>query len=326
MLLIVYGDDAFRVKERGREFVTKFVEKYDSTRMNVDEIVFSKKDDLDLPHVADIVTASPFLSDKRMIRVDGIFSFVTTKPDAEPWINAFSKIPLSSIVVLVDAAGTEKVEKIELFKRLSALPDVHLYPISPLAGSELRIWMQQRAKIYGAVLVPDVADFLVNRVGNDTWRLETEIAKLAAYAGDAPIDEEMIKTLVVSEYSEDIFGMIDAVSGGRPEFALQKLARERSAGAENFPLFGMFARQIRLLLQVKTLLEDRPSVGKQDIAMEFGIHPFVAQKILAEAKRHDFAKIKAWHALATELDVGMKRGVVPEIAVDRLVAALLDAS
>ncbi|MFA6018200.1 MAG: DNA polymerase III subunit delta [Patescibacteria group bacterium] len=326
MLLIVYGGDAFRVKERGREFVTKFVEKYDPARMNVDEIVFSKKDDLDLPHVADVVTASPFLSDKRMVRVDGIFSFVTTKPDAEPWANVFSKIPSSTIVVLVDVVGTEKVEKIELFKRLSGLSDVHLYPISMLTGSELRTWVQQRAKTHGAVLVPDVADSLINRVGNDTWRLETEIAKLAAHAGDAPIDEDMIRMIVVSEYSEDIFGMIDSVSGGRPEFALRKLAQERSAGAEDFPLFGMFVRQIRLLLQVKALLEDRPNAGKQDIATEFGIHPFVAQKILAEAKRHDFAKIKAWHLLAAELDVGMKRGVAPEIAVDRLVAALLDAS
>jgi DNA polymerase III delta subunit len=88
----------------------------------------------------------------------------------------------------------------------------------------------------------------------------------------------------------------------------------------------MLARQIRLLLQTKALLEDRPNAGKQDIADEFGIHPFVAQKVLAEAKRHNFAKIRGWHSLAAELDVAMKRGVSADIAVDRLVAALLDAS
>lgn len=326
MLLMVYGDDAFRVKERAREFVVKFIEKHDPAKLNVDEIVFGKKDDLNLPCVADAMTASPFLSRRRMVRIDGILSFVTTKPEAEPWVKVLSSIPESTIVVLVDAISIEKIEKTELFKQMSSHADVHRYAMPMLSGMELQLWVQQRAKIHGATLVPAIADELIRRVGNDTWRLEGEIAKLAAFAGDAPVDSAMIGAIVSSEYAEDMFGMIDAISGGRPAFALKKLAEERSAGADNFPLFGMLARQIRLLLQTKALLEDRPGIGRQDVASEFGIHPFVAQKVLAEAKRHDFWKIRAWHSLAAELDVAMKRGVPADIAVDRLVAALLDAS
>ena len=326
MLLMVYGDDAFRVKERAKEFVVKFIEKHDPTNLNVDEIVFGKKDDLDLPHVADAITASPFLSAKRMVRIDGILSFVTTKPEAEPWVAILSSIPESTIVVLVDTISTERIQKTELYKRLVGRENVHEYPMPMLSGSDLRLWLQQRAKIHGATLVPAITDALILRVGNDTWRLETEIAKLSAYAGDAPIDETMLHAVVSSEHSEDMFGMIDAIAGGRSEFALKKLAEERSAGADEFPLFGMLARQIRLLLQTKALLEDRPNAGKQDVANEFGIHPFVAQKVLAEAKRHDFSRICEWHRLASELDVAMKRGVSADIAVDRLVAALLDAS
>ncbi len=326
MLLMVYGDDAFRVKERAKEFVAKFIEKHDPTKLNVDEIVFTKKDDLDLPRVADAITASPFLSERRMVRIDGVLSFVTTKPEAEPWVNVLSSIPESTIVVLVDAQSAEKIERTELFTRVCHGEHVHRYPMPMLAGSELRAWLQQRAKLYGATLVPAMADVLVARVGGDTWRLETEIAKLAAFAGDAPIDVEMVERLVSVEHAEDMFGMIDAITGGRPMFALKKLAEERSAGADDFPLFGMLARQIRLVLQAKALLEDRPNAGKQDVADAFSIHPFVAQKVLAEAKRHSFVKIRGWHTRATELDVAMKRGVSADIAVDRLVAALLDAS
>jgi DNA polymerase III delta subunit len=191
MLLMVYGDDAFRVKERAREFVEKFVEKHDPTKLNVDEIVFTKKDDLDLPRVADALTASPFLAERRMVRIDGILSFVTTKPEAEPWAKVLASIPDSTIVVLVDAFSVEKIEKTELFKQLRDCENVHRYPLPMLAGSELRAWAQQRAKTYGATLIPSIADLLIARVGNNTWRLETEIAKLAAYSGDAPIDESM---------------------------------------------------------------------------------------------------------------------------------------
>lgn len=326
MILLVYGDDAFRVKERSREFVDKFAEKFDPTRMNIDEFVFGKKDDVNLVRVSEAIAASPFLSTKRMIRVNGIFSTVTTKPDAEPWIAALERVPESSIVVLVDTASKDKVEKTELWKRVLTMKDVHNYPLPALSGSELQTWIANRAKAYGAVMVPSVIAALVDRVGNDSWRLETEIGKLSAYAGDGPISEEMITKLVSSEYREDIFALMDAMSADRASFALKKLHEERTAGAEEFPLFGMLVRQIRLLLQVRSLCDTLPNIGKQDVANVLGLHPFVAQKVLGEARRRSFDRMKQWHELASDLDFAMKRGLAPDVAVDRLVAAMLDAS
>ncbi len=325
MILLVYGDDAFRVKERSREFVEKFAEKFDPTRMNIDEFVFAKKDDVNVARIAEAVAASPFLSAKRMVRVDGIFSTVTTKPDAEPWIAVLERVPESTILVLVDASSKEKVEKTELWKRVSAMKEVHNYPLPALSGSELQAWIMNRAKARGAVMVPAVVTALVDRVGNDSWRLETEIGKLAAYAGDAPISEDMIRVLVSSEYREDIFALMDAMSADRASFALKKLHEERVAGADEFPLFGMLMRQIRLLLQVRSLCDESPNVGKQDVANALGLHPFVAQKVLGEARRRSFERMKEWHGLASDLDFAMKRGLAPDVAVDRLVAAMLDA-
>lgn len=326
MLLLVYGDDAFRVHARARELVGQFVRKYDPARMNVDEFVLEKKSDGQLGRVADALGAMPFLSERRFVRIDGMFSSVTTKPDAEPWAVILEKIPASTIVMLVDVISVEKAAKVEIVKRARGVVGVLEYPYPLLTGAGLRTWMIERARIHSAVLVPAVADALVARAGGDTWRLETEIAKLAAYAGGAPITKEMIDALVSGEFSEDIFGLIDAVSGGRPSFALQKLREERSAGADAFPLFGMLVRQIRLLLQVSALLDERPRVGKQDIADTFGIHPFVAQKLMSSAQRASLSQIREWHALAGRLDGEMKRGLSADVAVDRLVAVLLDTA
>jgi DNA polymerase-3 subunit delta len=326
MILLVYGDDGFRVKERVKEFVKRFQEKHDPAGLNYDEIVFSIKSECDCARVADAITASPFLAEKRMVRVNGVLSFVTTKSDAARWATTFERVPQSTIVVLVDVGPKEKIEKTDLFKRITAMKDVHVYPYGTMSGSELRAWVQQRAIEHGATLVPAIADRLIDRVGSDSWRLENEIAKLSAYAGSAPIDETMIRAIVSTEYHDDMFGMIDALSSGKAVFALQKLAEERAAGVEEFPLFGMIARHIRLLLCAKAYCEEHPHAGKQDIADAFEIHPFVAQKALAEAKRYSFAQIRAWHTSATELDSAMKRGLSADLAVDRLVAALLDAS
>ena len=136
----------------------------------------------------------------------------------------------------------------------------------------------------------------------------------------------MIRTLVSSEYRENIFALMDAMSADRASFALKKLHEERVAGADEFPLFGMLMRQIRLLLQVRSLCDESPNVGKQDVANALGLHPFVAQKVLGEARRRSFERMKEWHGLASDLDLSMKRGLAPDVAVDRLVAAMLDAS
>ncbi len=326
MILLVYGDDGFRVKERAREFVTKFAEKFDPTRMNIDEFVFAKKDDVQLSKVSEAIAASPFLSTKRMVRIDGIFSTVTTKPEAEPWIAMLERVPESTILVLVDSASKEKVEKTELWKKVSVMNDVHNYPLPALSGLELQTWIANRAKAYGATMVPGVVASLVERVGNDSWRLETEIGKLAAYAGDAPVTDEMILKLVVSEYREDIFAFMDAMSADRASYALKRLHEEREAGADEFPLFGVLVRQIRLLLQVRSLCDERSNIGKQDVADALGLHPFVAQKVLGEAKRRSFSRMIAWHNLAADLDGAMKRGLAADVAVDRLVALMLDDS
>lgn len=326
MLILVYGDDAFRVSARARELQEKFVEKYDPSCMNVDRIVFSKKDDVDIAAVSEAISAAPFLSSKRFVRVDGVFSCVTTKPEAPPWEALCKAIPESSIVVFVDRVSQVAAQKIEVFKRIAEIPGVISYAYSKMTGGELRTWVIDRAKENGGILVPAVADALIRAVGEDSWRLETEIQKLVAYAGGVPIDEEMISTVVSREYSENMFGFIDALSGGNSRFALERLHQERAAGAEEFPLFGMLARQIRLILQARAMLEASPSLGKEDVATAFGLHPFVAQKVLAEARKFSFERASRLHALTSELDIAMKRGLSPALAVDRLVVALLDAS
>ncbi len=323
MIVLVYGDDAFRVAMRTRDLIEKFALKFDPARMNIDTFVCVKKNDSVLPRITDAVMASPFLTTKRMVCAEGMFSTITTKPDAEPWIAMLGRVPESTILVVSDSAPQEKVEKTEVWKRVSGMPDVHIYPFPLLSGAALHTWVIDRAKVHGAIMVPAAASALVSRAGNDSWRLETDIAKLAAYAGGAPVSEAMIDAVVSREYREDIFAFMDAMSADRAPFALQRLHQERMGGADEFALFGMLVRQIRLLVQVRALCDERGNVGKQDVADALGLHPFVAQKVLSEARRRSLTCMREWHSLAADLDGAMKRGLAASVAVDRLVAAML---
>lgn len=325
MIIFIYGDDALRVKERAEDMRQKFAEKFDPAGMNVDEFVVRDGHDAERGTVIGAAQASPFLSEKRMVIIRGLASSLK-KAEAKLWIDGFSRVPASTILIFADAVASSALEKSEVYKALKDIPDVHAYPLPQLEGSELTSWAMGRAKLHGANLTSSMLTALLSRTGADSWRIDAELQKLAAYAHGEAIDQKMITELVRVESQEDIFGFMDALSSGQAVRTLGKLGEEREAGTEDFQIFGMLLRQIRLLLQARDVLDRNPRVQKQEMADALGVHPFVAQKLVAEVRGWPQAKLENLQALAFKLDKSMKIGLAPDIAVDRLVTSFLKVS
>lgn len=325
MIIFIYGDDALRVKERAEDMRQKFAEKFDSAGMNVDDFVVRDGLDAERGTIIGAAQASPFLSEKRMVVIRGLVSSMK-KAESKPWVEGFSRVPSSTILIFADAVASATLEKSEIFKALKDAPDVHTYPLPQLEGSELTSWAMGRAKLHGASITPAMLSNLLSRTGADSWRIDAELQKLAAYANGQSIDQKMITELVRVESQEDIFAFMDALSSGQSSRALGKLAEEREAGTDDFQIFGMLLRQIRLLLQARDVVDHKPQAQKQDIADALSIHPFVAQKLLNEVRNWSPAKLEALHGLAFKLDKSMKTGLAPDVSVDRLVSAFLKVS
>ena len=325
MIIFIYGDDALRVKERAEDMRKKFAEKFDPTGMNVDEFVMRDQVEAERGAVIAAVQASPFLSDRRMVIVRGLVAGLK-KAEAKPWLEGLSRVPSSTILIFADAVAPSALEKSEIFKTVKDTPDVHAYPLPQLAGSELTAWAASRVQLHGVNMAPTVLHHLLAKTGADSWRIDAELQKLAAYANGEQVTQQMIDQLVRVETQEDIFALLDALSSGRPGNALRKLADERQAGTDNFQIFGMLLRQIRLLLQVRDLIDRRAGATKQEVAQTVGVHPFVAQKMLGEVRSWSLVRLEKIHALAAKLDKAMKSGLAPDISVDRLVAAFVETS
>lgn len=325
MIIFIYGDDALRVKERAQDMRQKFAEKFDPAGMNVDEFVVKDGLDAERGAVIGAAQASPFLAEKRMVIIRNLVSSLK-KAESKPWLEGFSKVPSSTILIFADSVTPAALEKSEIFKVLHDQSDVHTYPLPQLEGSELTTWSAARAKFHGVNISASVLSGLLGRIGNDSWRIDAELQKLGAYAADEPVTPAMVTALVRVESDEDIFAFMDALASGQAVKTLQKLAEERAAGADAFQLFGMLARQIRLLLQARAILDQNPKAQKQDLADDLGIHPFVAQKLLTEVRSWSAEKLESLHGLAFKLDKSMKTGLDPDISVDRLVTSFLKVS
>ena len=81
-------------------------------------------------------------------------------------------------------------------------------------------------------LCQSALDALVDLVGPDSWRLSTEVKKLAAHANGGPITAADVNTLIASKLDDDIFKLTYALGRGidyPDEPAVRKIVREAAS-------------------------------------------------------------------------------------------------
>jgi DNA polymerase-3 subunit delta len=212
-----------------------------------------------------------------------------------------------TIVVFEDALSVKNVETSDFFKAFAGAKDVYAYPFKAMAEPARRSWARKIITDRNGSIEESALAFLLERVGDDTWRLHAEVQKLAGYKGASPITRTDVELLVQKTFDDRIFDFVDALSTPNGT-AARLLSHERSAGAADGELFAMCIRQIRLLLCARDLLDRRAGTTPSDIARELAIHPFVAGKVFRQAKCFTRKHLAFLHDMAFALDRETKQG------------------
>ncbi len=327
MVIIAYGDDTFRVKEKIAELRGAFSKKFDPTGLNL-AVFPDASGKLDRGAVMQAVGSLPFLGTKRMVIVRDLIA--STKKDGEAaWTEVFGRVPDTTILVFWEATEPKLLEKKGLYKLLAGTADVHVYPFPVLEGSALAKWTTERVKMRGGEITADAVRELCERVGPDLWQMDNEVAKLVAYsqgrgAGTPPITKVDVRDMVRASFEGDVFAFVDAVSRKDANGVARLLTNERESGASDFQLLAMLARQVRILLAARWLIDQNPRATQADLARELDIHPFVAQKAFGHARAFTFATLQGTHDLLFRLDEGSKNGFVDaELAVNLITYSLV---
>lgn len=322
MLLFVYGDDGFRTQEKVSQLKSAFREKHDPTGLNT--VVFPSADGkLIVGDVIQAVTTIPFLSPRRMVIIRDLIETVK-KDELALWEAGLSRTPDSTIVILWESKDVAAIEKKPLFKTLKEHAQIHLYPFPALVGSSLTTWIADRCKSKGSAIESGALRALIERVGSDLWQMSHEIDKLVAFANGSTITETMVTQLVQTNFEGKIFDLVDALSRRDVRATVRMLEEERFAGSDDYYLMSMFTRQIRLLLGARSVLEQNPRADKNVIATELDVHPFVASKLVVQAKNFSLQQLLDAHTQLFEFDRAMKSGGIDsDLAVDLIALNLL---
>lgn len=278
--------------------------------------------------VNSVARAAPFLAARRLVVARAASKVFVGNEPRSAFMQLLDDLSPSTALVLLEEVDTsdkkwsEKWEKNWLTKWAKAAGDRAAVKSFPLPqGGQMAAWLRERTTAKGGELNPQAATELAKLVGSDKQAGDLEIEKLLAYvAYKRTIEINDVKN-VSQRFGEqgDFFGLIDAVSSGNGERAmneLQKLMQERDLILLYFSLVGHF----RALLQSRELVD----IGQgAQIANQLGMHPYRAEKLAAQSRRFPMATLEAIYRHLLDLDEQVKTGdLEPELAMEMLVASL----
>ncbi|MBD3307693.1 DNA polymerase III subunit delta [candidate division KSB3 bacterium] len=261
----------------------------------------------------------PFLGDARVVIVrEGLKTL--TGDAARSVAEYFEALPPTTHLAFVEEKKVSK--RSIIYKALDNL-NAKIKDFTLPNNRELPNWIVARTRSRGGRIDRRAAAQLAQNIGPKLRILDQEIQKLMLYVGeDGVIMPEDVQVMVPYIQAADvIFNMVDAVGQRNPQHATIYLHRLLDAGEHPLGIFGMVVRQFRLLMQVRWMLDHRHS--EREIISRLSLHPYVAQKIRAQARRFTLRQLREAYRILMENDLSIKKGQIsPESDLDLLMAQL----
>ncbi|MFA6130774.1 MAG: DNA polymerase III subunit delta [Patescibacteria group bacterium] len=323
MKLFVFGSNTFLASQKLKEIRLRFIDRFDKSAINIIDFCYDKSSKVD--DFSILVSSPPFLSERRLVILRNLLSSLTKK-DSKKWVEVLSSINNDHILVFYDDCSQKEFLKKELAKQFSQGPDVFLYPFEDFSTSQLFAWISNEAREHQLICDHRIITELSYRLGNDPWLIHQEVTKLSDYCLGRACVMQDLESILRHSFDDSMFPFLDALTAKDTKKAFTLLEEQRKHDADDYFLWVMLMRQIKLLLGMTDYLEKNPRAGSQEIAGALAIPPFVVQKTLPFVKKFDRSKLFLLYQRIFTYDHLLKRSkILPHILVEKIVFDILKA-
>jgi DNA polymerase-3 subunit delta len=275
-----------------------------------------------LPDLRSAADAMPFISERRLVIVTGLLARLIGRSAGEGEAEGdeaapapvkefrdalaayLPHVPPTTALVLVESRPLPERNR---FLTLAGQNEAgYAKRFDPPKGQALVQWIIKRARAAGGQFTSEAAQALASAVGEDTRLLDNEIEKLVAYADySRPVDLPDVEMLTPYGGEVKIFEMVDAMGQKRGPAAVGYLLRLLDQPNQApLSVFGMVVRQFRLLLAARELLAE--GAAPAQVTAELGLRPFIAGKVLDQARLFSLADLEAIFRKLLDMDLGIK--------------------
>ena len=249
--------------------------------------------------------------------------------DVERWkaadvkaVAAYLAAPAPETVLAL--TGDAKADS-PLAKAVKDVGEVLAYDVSKRA---LPRWVAEQFARAGAPADEAACQALIDLVGDELEELATEVDKLATWAAEQPISAADVEALVPSRAETPVFALTDAWARrdlpavlAACEAVLDRSPRPRR---EEIPrVVGALGAHVARVRACQRLANE--GTTPRDAAKRLGVHPFVAEKAVAQAQNFGVDELRDAVVRLAELDLALKGGsrLSPDLELER---ALVDVT
>ncbi|WP_159883772.1 DNA polymerase III subunit delta [Paenibacillus puerhi] len=308
---IAYGSESYLIQELVHRLTDKLIPedqrafavgRYDLAETSIDAVLEEAE-------------TLPFLAERKLVVASGAAFLTGAKDTGKVEHNldrlaAYLKSP-ADFTVLVLTVDAEKLD--ERKKIVKALKEADaLIPCGMLGEAELIQWVQQQAGKAGFSFAPGAVEQLIQFTGTSLQALVKEIEKCYLYIGaGGTITGADLDQLVTKTVEQDIFQMVEHIVQMRMEQAFTMLAELLRRKEEPIKIVILIARQFRIMLQVKDLMQQ--GYSQQQVASQIGLHPYAVKIAAGHAGRFEAKQLMLILQQLGELDYQMKSGKIDKV-------------
>lgn len=285
------GENTYAAAQAERQIIDAFIAKHGAN--GIERVDAEGLTPAQLP---DLLQGATLFAPVRLVIIKNLSA---NKAIHEQLTEALANASDDTTVVIADSALDKRTK---LYKFLKSTGKFQEFPM--LDEPKLIAWLQLQAQSAGAELSKADAQYIMQRVGHDQWRLHHEVAKLASY--QPQINKGIIDSLVEPSPEGNAFELLDAALAGHHEKVAQIVAGLKTE-EDPYKLFGLLASQVHALAVVAAAGGRSPEA----IAKDAGLHPFVVRKTQGVARRLGMPRIQQitrdvadcdWHLKSTGAD------------------------
>ncbi|WP_408956433.1 DNA polymerase III subunit delta [Natroniella sp. ANB-PHB2] len=315
---LAYGDN-YLIKEFSKKFINTFVNQqmkdfgYDLITETSDDFIY---------RIINSTQVMPFMSDKRIVVVHATNLFSKKMEGSDSLITLLDDFPTTTSLLFVSFKKPDK--RLKLYKKVASIGETLQF--KELKYKKLDNWIKTKVRAEGLTIDFQAIKLLESTFNNDLQRLDTELEKIITFIGPKK-EGKITKQDVTKIISKDqllkenaIFDFVDAIGKKNNSQALNLLNQIIEDGGSPKQILGMIARQIRLMIQTKSLYHKNLTV--KQIARKLNQHPYPIEKCLKQSKNFSMDSLEQGLEELHKTDIKLVSKGNPELEMELLILKL----